>query len=333
MCGFAGLLDPAGARPSEELSALARAMADTLSHRGPDDAGAWGDPEAGIALGCRRLAVIDLSSEGHQPMESASGRFVVAYNGEIYNFPALRARLESAGARFRGHSDTEVLLAAVEAWGLPKTLQELNGMFAFALWDRSGRILHLVRDRLGEKPLYFGWVGRALVFGSELKALRIFPGFRREIDRESLARYFGRGCVPAPRTIYEDIYQLMPGTVASIGPDAHKRRLVAPETYWSAFEVASAGTSNCFSESPLAVVDMLEDLLGDAVAMRLQADVPVGAFLSGGIDSSTVVALMRARSTGTVRSFTIAFEDLAYDESAHAARSPAISAQSTLSSI
>src|ERR1039457_7006560 len=206
MCGFAGLLDPAGARGADELTALARTMAETLVHRGPDDGGAWADPEAGIGLGCRRLAVIDLSAEGHQPMVSASGRFVVAYNGEIYNFATLRARLESAGAQFRGRSDTEVLLSAIDTWGLAKTLQELNGMFAFALWDRADRSLHLVRDRLGEKPLYFGWVGRALLFGSELKALRAFPAFRAEIDRQTLARYFGLGCVPAPYTIYEGIH-------------------------------------------------------------------------------------------------------------------------------
>ena len=319
MCGFAGLLDPAGARGADELTALARTMADTLVHRGPDDGGAWADPEAGIGLGCRRLAVIDLSAEGHQPMVSPSGRFVVAYNGEIYNFATLRARLESAGARFRGHSDTEVLLSAIDRWGLAKTLQELNGMFAFALWDRADHSLHLVRDRLGEKPLYFGWVGRALLFASELKALRAFPAFRATIDRRTLARYFGLGCVPAPYTIYEGIRQLMPGTALAIGRDAHERRFAAPEPYWSAFGVAAAGASHPFGGRPVEVADRLEDLLGDAVAMRLQADVPVGAFLSGGIDSSTIVALMRARSTGTVRSFTIGFEDLAYDESAHAA--------------
>jgi asparagine synthase (glutamine-hydrolysing) len=319
MCGFAGLLDPAGARGADELTALARTMADTLVHRGPDDGGAWADPEAGIGLGCRRLAVIDLSAEGHQPMVSASGRFVVAYNGEIYNFATLGARLESAGAQFRGRSDTEVLLSAIDTWGLAKTLQELNGMFAFALWDRADRSLHLVRDRLGEKPLYFGWVGRALLFASELKALRAFPAFRAEIDRQTLARYFGLGCVPAPYTIYQGIRQLMPGTVLAIGTDAHERRLAAPEPYWSAFEVAAAGASRPFGDRPVEVADRLDDLLGDAVAMRLQADVPVGAFLSGGIDSSTVVALMRARSAGTVRSFTIGFEDLAYDESAYAA--------------
>jgi asparagine synthase (glutamine-hydrolysing) len=319
MCGFAGFLNPGGARGGDELAALARAMADTLGHRGPDDGGAWADPEAGIALGSRRLAVMDLSAEGHQPMISQSGRFVVAYNGEIYNFEALRTRLESAGALFRGRSDTEVLLSAIEGWGLSKTLQELNGMYAFALWDRADRRLQLVRDRLGEKPLYFGWVGRTLVFGSELKALRSFPAFHAAIDRRTLARYLGLGCVPAPYTIYEGIRQLMPGTMVTIDRAAHERRLADPEAYWSAFEVAAAGASHPSGDSPLEVADRLDDLLGDAVAMRLQADVPVGAFLSGGIDSSTIVALMRARSSGTVRSFTIGFEDLAYDESAHAA--------------
>ena len=268
MCGFAGLLDPDGARGNDELAALASTMADVLDHRGPDDWGAWADPSSGIALGCRRLAVIDLSAEGHQPMVSESGRFVVAYNGEIYNFTALRNCLESAGTRFRGQSDTEVLLSAIDRWGLVKTLQELNGMFAFALWDRSDRKLHLVRDRLGEKPLYFGWVGGALLFGSELKALRTFPTFHAAVDRRTLARYLGLGCVPAPYTIYEGIRQLMPGTILTIGREAYDRRLAVPEPYWSAFEIAAAGRSHPFGGRSVEVADRLDDLLGDAVALQ-----------------------------------------------------------------
>jgi asparagine synthase (glutamine-hydrolysing) len=319
MCGFAGVVDPAGSRTADALSDVARAMADTLLHRGPDDGGVWVDPLAGVALGARRLAVLDLSTEGHQPMTSASGRFVLAYNGEIYNFRALRARLVAAGSAFRGGSDTEVLLAAIERWGVEPALQELNGMFAFALWDRTERQLHLGRDRLGEKPLYFGWVGGALVFGSELKALRRYPGFRPAVDRRTLARYLEAGYVPAPYSIYEGVSQLLPGTFLTIGTEAHARRAATLTRYWSAFDVAANGASRPCRASPAEITDRLEDLLGDAIAMRLRADVPVGAFLSGGIDSSTVVALMRSQSSGPVRSFTIAFDDPAYDESAYAA--------------
>jgi asparagine synthase (glutamine-hydrolysing) len=319
MCGIAGLLDPAGSRDAQTLSALATSMAAALAHRGPDDRGVWVDPQAGVALGSRRLAVLDLTAEGHQPMVSGGGRYVVAYNGEIYNVATLRDRLVGVGCSFRGRSDTEVLLAAVEQWGVEPALEECNGMFAFALWDRAARQLHLVRDRLGEKPLYFGWVGDAVVFGSELKALRRYPGFRPAVDRRTLVRYLGVGYVPAPYSMYEGVYQVAPGTIQSIGSEAHQRRVFTPKRYWSAFNVAAAGAARPCRADPAEIADQLEDLLGDAVAIRLQADVPVGAFLSGGIDSSTVVALMRSRSSGTVRSFTIAFEDLAYDESAYAA--------------
>lgn len=294
-------------------------MAEQLAHRGPDDHGAWVDADAGIALGSRRLAVIDLSPEGHQPMLSASGRFVVAYNGEIYNFKSLRARLEKEGARFRGGSDTEVLLEAVDHWGLERTLQELNGMFAFALWDRAERALHLARDRLGEKPLYFTWIGHALAFGSELKALRAVPGFSPAVDRRALASYLRLSCVPAPSTIYEGVRQLRPGSVLTLQGGQSGRRQALPTPYWSAFDVAARGAASPRSEPPAELADELEALLSDAVALRLQADVPVGVFLSGGLDSSTVAALAQARSGGSLRTFTIAFEDATYDESEHAA--------------
>ncbi|MGH9291707.1 MAG: asparagine synthase (glutamine-hydrolyzing) [Acidimicrobiales bacterium] len=319
MCGFAGLFDLRQQHDAGALKATAAAMAATLVHRGPDDAGTWADPDAGVALGSRRLAVIDLSAEGHQPMTSESGRYVLAYNGEIYNFASLRHRLEGLGARYSGHSDTEVLLSAIEHWGIDKALSELNGMFAFALWDRREGALTLARDRLGEKPLYFGWAGSVLVFGSELKALLSFPGFRPELDRAALALYFALSRVPAPHTIYEGVFKLRPGTLLVVPAGAPGRGPEAARAYWSAAEVAAEGASHPLRAPVPELVDTLEETLGDAVELRLNADVPVGVFLSGGIDSSTVVALMCSRAGGAVRSFTIGSQDPAYDESRHAA--------------
>jgi asparagine synthase (glutamine-hydrolysing) len=319
MCGLAGLLDPRGTRDGPELSELVASMAATLVHRGPDDGGTWADPETGIALGSRRLAVIDLSEQGHQPMCSASGRYVIAFNGEIYNFRRLRERLDAAGHAFRGHSDTEVLLATIEERGLAAALAEVNGMFAFALWDRRQRTLHLARDRLGEKPLYYGWAGDTLVFASELKALHAFPRFAAEIDRESLRLFLRYRYVPAPRSIYRGVYKLPPAHTLSFTVADVEARAATPRAYWSAFDVAAEGAARPASGSPESLADELEQLLGDAIEMRLVADVPVGAFLSGGIDSSTVVALMRRRSRSPVRTFTIGYDDPSYDESAQAA--------------
>jgi asparagine synthase (glutamine-hydrolysing) len=318
VCGLAGVLDPTATSDSDALHEVVAAMSETLRHRGPDDAGVWTDAEAGIGLGLRRLAVVDLSAEGHQPMASVSGRYIVAFNGEIYNHRQLRNELEGVGHRFRGHSDTEVLLAAVVQWGLRRAIERFNGMFAFALWDREARRLHLARDRLGEKPLYFGRLGGAFVFASELKALRAHPAFSAEIDRDALALLLRHKYVPSPRSIYRGISKLPSATVLTVDP-----RMIGdpvPVPYWSLAEVAERGMATPFRGSPDEATDALDELLGDAVALRMIADVPLGAFLSGGIDSSTVVALMQAQSDRPVRTFTIGFQDSAYDESGDAGR-------------
>ncbi len=318
MCGLTGYWDLARESGGDQLRATIARMAATLRHRGPDDEGVWVDPAAGIALGFRRLSILDLSAEGRQPMQSAGGRYVVLFNGEIYNFQALRQELEARGDRFRGHSDTEVLLAAVSRWGLEAALERFNGMFAFALWDRERRVLHLVRDRLGEKPLYYGWIQQTLLFGSELKALRAHPSFQPEIDRNALALYVRYSCVPTPHSIYRGIYKLPPGTILtlderSIGADPR------PVAYWSVREVAERGVAEPFAGPPGEAAAHLEELLSDAIRLRMIADVPLGAFLSGGIDSTTVVALMQAHSARAVKTFSIGFEDPDYNEAAHAA--------------
>ena len=319
MCGIAGLLASPGAGSAGALEATARAMVGRLRHRGPDDEGVWADPEAGVALASRRLAIVDLSPAGHQPMVSAGGRYVLVFNGEVYDHRALRARLEGAGARFAGHSDTEVLLAAIEAWGLEVALERSNAMFGLALWDRRERRLTLARDRLGEKPLYYGWSGPDLVFGSELKALRGHPGFDAEIDRDSVAAYLRLSFVPHPRTIYAGVATLAPGSLVSFDTGLAPGSMPSPRRWWSLADVVTAGGPARLGEVPGDAVDHLEELLGDAVALRLQADVAVGAFLSGGIDSSAVVALAQARGTGPVRTFTVAMPDIGFDEAPEAA--------------
>ncbi len=320
MCGIAGFVDFARRSPGELLRATATRMADTLRHRGPDDGGVWVDASAGVALANRRLAILDLAPTGHQPMLSGSGRFVIVYNGEIYNFQELRNALESSGnppLRFLGHSDTEVLLACFDRWGVEPTLSRLNGMFAFALWDRHDRVLFLGRDRLGEKPLYYGWMGSVFLFGSELKALRAHPGFDAEISRGALALYLRHGCVPAPYSIYRGISKLPPGTTLRVRNDAVREEIPAP--YWSLKEVAERGASEPFRGSENEAVDQLETLLRDAVRIRMLADVPLGAFLSGGVDSSSVVALMQAQSARPVKSFSIGLCEAEYDEAKYAA--------------
>src|SRR5262249_21377127 len=240
-------------------------------------------------------AIIDLSAQGHQPMESPSHRFIATYNGELYNFQELRRELEPMGHRFRGHSDTEVLLAAIDQWGGEAALRRFNGMFAFAVWDRERRCLHLARDRIGEKPLYYGWAGRAFVFASELKALRVHPDFLAEVDRNAVALFLRQGFVPAPYSIYRGVCKLLPGTTLAVdshAPGAGRRR--APIVYWSAKEAAERGERKPFSESEQDAADRLDELLRDAVGRRMVSDVPLGAFLSGGVDSSTVVAQMQA---------------------------------------
>ena len=341
MCGITGLWHSTPAS-NEELNSDALSMASAIVHRGPDDAGVWTDDAAGLALSHRRLAIVDLSEAGHQPMHSASGRWVLAFNGEIYNHMALRSELEAmhcraslamTGLRWRGHSDTETLLAGFEHWGVEETLQRCVGMFAIALWDRQSRTLTLVRDRIGEKPLYYGWVGsglrRALVFGSELKAFKAYPGFDATVCREALAQYLRFMYVPAPRSIYQGIYKLEPGcllTVQGSPPlNAPAQPLRPGETHgnvslqrwWSLAEQVEAGTRERLTNEAEAL-GLLEQQLTQAVSLQSLADVPLGAFLSGGVDSSTIVALMQRQSSRPVKTFTIGFDEAGFDESPYA---------------
>lgn len=344
MCGMVGFLGGVVGMDNEE--ALLRRMADTLIHRGPDDSGCWCDSEQRIGLGHRRLAIVDLSHAGHQPMVSASGRFMIAFNGEIYNHLALREELEkfvpnakpslslalSPEGRvdeysgvgeitlaWHGHSDTETLLAGIESWGLEATLKKSIGMFAIALWDSQTRTLTLARDRIGEKPLYYGWQGsgnvRVFLFGSELKALKAHPALKADIDRGALCLLLRHNYIPAPYSIYQGIAKLEPGCILAVS-------LAQPEPriwqYWDAVEVARAGAARPFAGTPDQAVDVLEELAKDAVHQQMMADVPLGAFLSGGIDSSTVVALMQAQSSRPVKTFTIGFDNQSYNEAVHA---------------
>jgi asparagine synthase (glutamine-hydrolysing) len=291
-------------------------MADTMTFRGPDDSATWADGPAGVALGFRRLAIMDLSPAGRQPMRSASGRYVIVFNGEVYNAGELRADLEPLGHRFQGHSDTEVMLAAVEQWGLEAAVRRFVGMFAFALWDARERRLALVRDRLGIKPLYYGRAGDTLVFASEPKALRAHPDFRAEVDRGALALFLRYSYVPAPYSIYRGVRQLTPGCILTVGAD--DAEYLPPIPFWSAREVAEEGVANPFAGTVAEAEERLDALLREAIKLRMIADVPLGAFLSGGIDSSTVVALMQAQSSQRVKTFSIGFRETAYDEAPHA---------------
>ena len=317
MCGIAGFIRDGGFSPEAGRDTLQR-MVRVLAHRGPDDSGCWMDPAAGIALGHRRLAVVDLSPHGHQPMHSACGRYVVAFNGEIYNFLHLRDQLATRGHRFRGHSDTEVLLAAIVEWGIRGALERFNGMFAFGLWDCGERVLHLARDRAGEKPLYYGHVAGGIAFASELKAFRAHPDFVGEIDRNAVAMYLRHSAVPAPYSIYTGIRKLPQGTLLSLRHPYPS--LPDPQPYWTAASVAEAGTSSPLSGSVAEATDELDRLVRDAVRLRMVADVPLGAFLSGGIDSSLVVAAMQAQSGTSVQTFTIGFGEGTYNEAEHAKR-------------
>jgi asparagine synthase (glutamine-hydrolysing) len=314
MCGIAGFwVDGWAGQPAE---GVLRRMANTLRHRGPDGEGYWVGADGGPALAHRRLSVLDLSPAGAQPMHSSSGRYVLVYNGEIYNHLALRDELAAAGTAppWRGHADTETLLAAVEHWGIEGALDRLIGMFAFALWDGRLRCLHLVRDRLGEKPLYYGLVGQALVFGSELKAIEAFPGFAGELDRHAIAAYLRFGYVPSPRSIWQGIRKLPPGTILSLSAAAAAAD-ATPRPYWSLAATTKRRRPPIGRE---AAADGLERLLGEVVQSQMLSDVPLGVFLSGGIDSSLVAALMQQHATKPVRSFSLGFADRSLDESAHA---------------
>jgi asparagine synthase (glutamine-hydrolysing) len=314
MCGIAGLLDLKRKFGVDQLHAVALRMAESLRHRGPDDQGLWTDAEAGIAFGHTRLAIIDLSAAGAQPMASSCGRFMLCYNGEVYNAAELRAELEAAGRKFRGHSDTEVMVEGFAVWGVRPTIERLIGMFAFAVWDRSSRTLTLARDRLGIKPLYWGHVAGSLVFASELKALRVVPGWQGEIDRDALAAFLRYGYVPTPWSIYRGINKLAPGTMLGCGESGK----VTHTAYWTLAEVAARGQAAPLDVADQDAQEMLEALLGDAVRRRMVADVPLGMFLSGGIDSSTVAAMMQASSARPIRTFSIGFREPAYDEAADA---------------
>jgi asparagine synthase (glutamine-hydrolysing) len=313
MCGIAGFLGGgfAAERARDELAAMAGA----LRHRGPDDGGYWVDAAAAVALCHRRLAIIDLSPLGAQPMRSASGRFVITFNGEIYNYRALRAELTDRGVRFRGGSDTEVLLAAIEEWGLVRALERSRGMFAFGLWDAAERVLWLARDRFGEKPLYYGQAGAAFLFGSELKALRAHSLWHGEIDRDALALLLRYMCIPAPHSIFRGIRKLMPGRALAVrAQDGGGFRL--EEVRY--FEPAILTASDSVAEHEEELIEQVGAALAEAVRLQMVADVPLGAFLSGGIDSSLVVAEMQRASSQPVRTFSIGFEEQQFDETPYA---------------
>lgn len=329
MCGLTGFLSSLPLAPETVLERLGQ-MTDRLYHRGPDAGGAW--TEKGIALGHRRLSILDLSQAGAQPMQSVCGRFVIVFNGEIYNHASLRVALEEVGATslWRGHSDTETLLAGIAHWGLDETLRRAAGMFALALWDRREKRLFLARDRMGEKPLYWGWAGKDLVFGSELKALRQHPDFPHGICRDALAQYLTFAYVPAPRSIHPGIYKLESGCVLELaGPlpvsapavplrPGQSHGALSIRRYWSMNDMIEAGQRNLVTDDAEAVA-LTESALTAAVGRQMLADVPLGAFLSGGLDSSLIVALMQAQSSRAVQTFTIGFESAAFDESPFAA--------------
>jgi asparagine synthase (glutamine-hydrolysing) len=321
MCGFVGWLDPAGIADQPGARRLLAEMRDRLTHRGPDDAGAWLDSARGVALGFRRLSILDLSAAGHQPMASANGRYVIVMNGEIYNFAEIRADIEAACGPhpWRGSSDTEVLAEAVALWGIEAALARANGMFALAAWDREEQVLWLARDRIGKKPLYYGWAGSAFVFGSELKALWPHPGFDFRIDTDALAEYMRLGYVPGTRTIFRSAAKLLGGHLLRVDLNAARRRgACTPSTYWSLKEAALSGL-DAQASGHSASAEEVEALVQDAVALRMVADVPVGAFLSGGIDSSLVTALMAERSPREVRTFSVGFDAEKWSEAHHAA--------------
>jgi asparagine synthase (glutamine-hydrolysing) len=313
MCGIAGFLQTATGASSSEWPQILTRMGDAIRHRGPDDSGVWTDPDRGIGMVHRRLSIVDISAAGHQPMVSGSGRFVIVFNGEIYNHMDLRATL--AGVFWRGHSDTETLLAGFDAWGVADTVARTNGMFAFAVWDKSDQTLTIGRDRLGEKPLYYGWQANTFLFGSELKALRAHPDFHARIDRNALTLLMRHNYVPAPHCIYQGIRKLLPGSLLVVNKHDHDAEA---SRYWDARTVVANGLAQPFSGSPEDAVNALDTLLRDAVSRQMMADVPLGAFLSGGVDSSTIVALMQAQSNRPVKTFTIGFHEAGFNEAEHA---------------
>jgi asparagine synthase (glutamine-hydrolysing) len=316
MCGIAGFISP-GLNNGMALTRYVSDMTTAILNRGPDDEGAWVDPPAGLALGHRRLAIQDLSDAGHQPMTSHCGRWVMVYNGETYSNKEIRPLLEERGTIFKGHSDTETMLEAIAAWGLEAAIKKFIGMFAFALWDRKELCLYLVRDRLGIKPLYWGKMGTTFLFGSELKALRAYPEFDPKLNYQALAAYLKHAYVPAPLSIYEGVYKLPPGTILCRKADG----LVSQKTFWALEDVISHGLSTMNHQknhSPEEALDELEELLDDAVSRRMISDVPLGTFLSGGIDSSLVTAIAQKHSSRPIQTFTIGFDEKGYNEAPYA---------------
>ncbi|MBH30616.1 MAG: asparagine synthase (glutamine-hydrolyzing) [Candidatus Marinimicrobia bacterium] len=315
MCGISGFWTVSSDKSINWLESTVLKMADTLVHRGPDDSGTWVDPEVGIAFGHRRLAIIDTSFAGHQPMVSSDGRFVITYNGEVYNFQEIRQELEKNGHRFKGHSDTEVILATFVEWGVEASLKKFNGMFSFAVWDRRDRLLWLSRDRIGEKPLYYGVQNGTFFFGSELKAILMHPHFEPNIDQSALASFLRLSYVPAPFSIYKGIKKLLPGHFINLKSPTERAESHA---YWSLNKVMRDGSNNSFTGSERDAADELEVRMKETVKSRMVSDVPLGAFLSGGIDSSTIVALMQSQSNRPVNTFTIGFNEQDFNEAVHA---------------
>ncbi|MGE0056197.1 MAG: asparagine synthase (glutamine-hydrolyzing) [Hyphomicrobium sp.] len=314
MCGFAGFIDFPRAHTADSLERIVNQMGNAIAHRGPDDSQSWTDAECGVALAFRRLAILDLSPAGRQPMHSRSGRYVIVFNGEIYNAPSLKAKLGDGAAKLRGHSDTEVLVELIDKIGFKACMPLLRGMFAIACWDRRDRVLRLARDPMGKKPVYFGFVGRSFVFGSQPNAFLAFPQFQSELDRDAMCAFFRFGYIPAPHSIYQGIDKLRPGESLEIKDG----RILRRTKFWEAAEKARAAAATAPILDDADAIDQLESLIERAVDRRLASDVPLGAYLSGGIDSSTVLAIMRARAAGTVKSFCIGFGDTRYDESRHA---------------
>lgn len=317
MCGLAGFWTPSE-MICDTHSRLEK-MLDVIIHRGPDDTGIFVDSDANIGLSHKRLAIVDLSPAGHQPMASTCERFVIAFNGEIYNHLELREQLktQNVAPNWRGHSDTETLLGCFTAWGVEKTLQATVGMFAIALWDKQEQLLTLARDRLGEKPLYWGWCDNTLLFGSELKALKAHPSFNSAVNRSSLALLLRHNYVPAPHTIYQDIEKLPAGQYVQICK-GQRRADVKILPYWQLKSVIETGSSNPFMGSDVEAINTLEQTLAKSVAGQMLSDVPLGAFLSGGVDSSTIVALMQKQSVRPVSTFSIGFDEPGYNEAEYA---------------
>jgi asparagine synthase (glutamine-hydrolysing) len=323
MCGFAGFLEFATARPHSESERLIARMTDRLIHRGPDDVGHWLNESGAIALGHRRLSVLDTSQHGHQPMTSPCGRFVLAYNGEVYNHLELRRDLQSIGASFQGQSDTETLVNAFSRWGISGTIERCTGMFAMAVWDTREQSLTLIRDRLGIKPLYYGVSNDSFLFGSELKALQAHPAFNAELNRGAVSRFLQHSYVPTPHTIYASFRKLAAGCTLTLPLSktiSSNADLPSPDVWWDARSVAQHALANPFPDSRRLATDRLDETLGDAVQKRMLSDVPLGAFLSGGIDSSLVCALMQKHSERPIQTFTIGFEESGYNEADHAKR-------------